>query len=1107
MSKIPDLIDIQKKSFLVFLSKGIKDEINKINKIKSNNDQLEIKIYSKKLKFKLPKLSADKTQQKLKTYKASLYLPVQIIYKKKLKSKIQNIFFGEIPLMTERGTFIINGFPRVIINQIVKSPGIYFNTNFDANQKRITSAVIISNKGIWLNIKKKENFIWTKFGKDKKVPIFTFLQAIGLTQKKIFHSIQNREFLKKSLTFINPTSTLNAINHLKIITQTESIVHTDARNIFFQNFMMKDYYDLGEAGRHKINKKLKILTDPQIQTLRPEDVLATVDYLINLDYGIGGFDEIDNLENKQIRSASELIKEKFKIGLTNITKKAKEKIEKTSVQFLKKPSQNLTKWKNRKIKNRLKFIFNSKTLFNSLTSFLWYDQLSQFMDETNPLAEITHKRKICSFGGGGLNRKRISLDLREIHPSQYGRICPIETPEGQNTGLISSLTIGSRVNKWGLIQSPFYKIKNKKIKKNLGKFFLSAKQEEGTKITHNQIEIGKNNKRFAFNKINYVGISPLQMISIATSLIPFLEHDDANRALMGSNMQRQAVPILNPDNPIVGTGLELETARDNSSIILAKQSGLIIKSDSQKIILSTLSNFNKIKTTENRNYWKIFNQNLRYQLIEETLNLTHLYNAKKIFKEIKNEFLKKKVKNEKQNIKQEKNIKKIKDKNIKIVLVKHKKSNQNTSINNRQMVYTGEWVRKGDIIADNSTTSKGELALGKNLLVAYMPWEGYNFEDAIIINERLIHKDFYTSIHIDKYELKIRQTEFGTEVITNNLPNIKTPDLDKDGIIKTGKWVQNGDILIGKITPRKDNLNQSPEGRLLRSIFGKETRNVKNTSLRVPPGICGRIINTQIFKKKTARIYLAHKKQIKTGDKFSGRHGNKGIISKILPQEDMPYLQNGKPIDIILNPLGVPSRMNVGQLFECLLGLAGYYLKENYRITPFDEVYGKEVSKKIVYQKLYEARENTNQDWIFEKNSPGKSKIFDGRSGKKFDQSVIIGYSYILKLFHLVDNKIQTRSTGPYSKITQQPLKGKAKKGGQRLGEMEVWSLQGFGAAYNLQELLTIKSDDIQGRNKTQNLIIERKKIPKPNVPECFKVLIRELQCLCLDINFHDSIK
>lgn len=435
-------------------------------------------------------------------------------------------------------------------------------------------------------------------------------------------------------------------------------------------------------------------------------------------------------------------------------------------------------------------------------------------------------------------------------------------------------------------------------------------------------------------------------------------------------------------------------------------------------------------------------------LVDETLKLTNLYNKKNIFKKLKKDFLKKKLKNEIQNIKKHKTIKKIKNEIIKYTLTKYKKSNQNTCINNKKLVYTGEWIQNGDIIADNSTTKKGELSLGKNLLVAYMPWEGYNFEDAIIINERIIQQKFYNSIHIDKYEIKTQQTEFGSEILTNNLPNIKTTNLDKNGIIKTGKWVKNGDILIGKITPRKNISNQSPEGRLLRSIFGKEKRHVKNTSLRVPPGISGRIINTQIFKKQTARVYLAQKKEIRTGDKFSGRHGNKGIISKILPQEDMPYLQNGKPVDIILNPLGVPSRMNVGQLFECLLGLAGYYLKENYRITPFNETYGNEISKRITFQKLYEASQHTNQSWIFEKNNPGKSKIFDGRTGQTFDQSIVVGYSYILKLFHLVDNKIQMRSTGPYSKITQQPLKGKAKKGGQRVGEMEVWSIQGFGAAY-----------------------------------------------------------
>nr|AST09061.1 RNA polymerase beta subunit [Eutreptiella pomquetensis] len=1133
---LPDLIEIQRASFISFLEKGLSEELENISSIKTEDGKLELILHTSKLKFKRPKFSPQDAIKKAQTYSAALYVPAQINYNNRFKSKLQNICFGEIPLMTERGTFIINGSPRVIVNQIVRSPGIYYKAEFNKENQKTFTGTIISNRGSWFRIETdKDGYVWAKIDKVKKIPIFILLQAFGLPQKKIFYAVRHPEFLVKSLEKGNPTTTFEALILLhSLLRPDKQATVKDARNLIYSNFMDPKRYDLGEVGRLKLNKKLKISTSPKCRSLRPEDILAAIDYLINLDFGIGSIDDIDDLKNRRIRSSGELIQNQIRIGISRVERITHEKLEKFQKKENITNSQLLNK--NSKLKTQLDNVhtpatlISSKPLISSLREFFGSSQLSQFMDETNSLSEITHKRRITSFGPGGLNRERAGLAVREIHPSHYGRICPIETPEGPNAGLVGSITTYARINKHGFIESPFYKVRDKIVNRNVSPFFLSAEQEENAALAPGDLLISSNGELQIRDKlipirykqefttalpenVNYMAISPIQMISVATALIPFLEHDDANRALMGSNMQRQAVPVINSQRPVVGTGLELQTARDCGSTIIAKKSGFVQDVSAEKIIIDSsptyLRNF-----TDHTNKYKNFSKSLRFQsLITEPIK-RHKKFIK--FKDLSNLFLDKKISIDDHllkliaNTKKDKIKKRVNEKNLDIYkLQKYQRSNQDTCINQKPLVHQGEWVKKGDILADGASTSKGELALGQNILIAYMPWEGYNFEDAILISERLVQDNVYTSIHIEKYEVQIQQTKLGPEETTKNIPNISnlaTRYLDKNGIIIPGTWVESGDILVGKVTPKGES-DQTPEGRLLRAIFGEKGRDVKNTSLKVPNGVKGRVIDIQIFQKTSIHVYLAQKRKIQVGDKIAGRHGNKGIISNILPCQDMPYLQDGTPVDMVLNPLGVPSRMNVGQVLECLLGLAGKNLDENYKIVPFDEMHGNETSRNLVYNKLYEARKKTGHKWLFDPNSPGKSRLFDGRTGESFEQPITVGYAYMLKLVHLVDDKIHARSTGPYSLVTQQPLGGRAKNGGQRLGEMEVWALEGFGAAYTLQELLTVKSDDIKGRNDALNAIIKGKTIPNPGTPESFKVLIRELQSLCLDIGLYNIDK
>ncbi len=1049
-SLLPDLIEIQHSSFRWFLEEGLIEELNSFSPITDYTGKLELHFLGKDYKLKEPKYYVDEAKRRDATYSVQMYVPTRLINKETGEIKEQEVFIGDLPLMTERGTFIINGAERVIVNQIVRSPGVYYKKELDKNGRRTYSASLIPNRGAWLKFETDKNgLVWVRIDKTRKLSAQVLLKAIGLSDNEIFDSLRHPEFYQKTLEKEgNPTEEEALIELYKKLRPGEPPTVSGGQQLLESRFFDPKRYDLGRVGRYKLNKKLRLNEPDTTRVLTPKDILAAIDYLINLEFDTGSTDDIDHLGNRRVRSVGELLQNQIRVGLNRLERIIRERMTVSESDALTPAS-----------------LVNPKPLVAAIKEFFGSSQLSQFMDQTNPLAELTHKRRISALGPGGLTRERAGFAVRDIHPSHHGRICPVETPEGPNAGLIGSLATCARVNAYGFIETPYYKVENGRVLRDQPPVYLTADEEDDMRVAPGDISTDADGKilgesvpiryRQEFStttpeQVDYVAVSPVQIVSVATSLIPFLEHDDANRALMGSNMQRQAVPLLRPERPLVGTGLEAQAARDSGMVIVSRTHGVVTYVDATII---------KVQPTP-----------------QDGTALPEIVYE----------------------------------------LQKYQRSNQDTCLNQRPLVYQGEEVVPGQILADGSATEGGELALGQNILVAYMPWEGYNYEDAILISERLVYQDVYTSIHVEKFEIEARQTKLGPEEITREIPNVGEDalrHLDEQGIIRIGAWVESGDILVGKVTP-KGEADQPPEEKLLRAIFGEKARDVRDNSLRVPNGEKGRVVDVRVFTREkgdelppganmVVRVYVAQKRKIQVGDKMAGRHGNKGIISRILPIESMPYLPDGRPVDIVLNPLGVPSRMNVGQVFECLLGWAGENLGMRFKITPFDEMYGEESSRETVHGLLGDASKKPNRDWVFNPETAGKIQVFDGRTGEPFDRPVTVGQAYMLKLVHLVDDKIHARSTGPYSLVTQQPLGGKAQQGGQRFGEMEVWALEAYGAAYILQELLTVKSDDMQGRNEALNAIVKGKPIPRPGTPESFKVLMRELQSLGLDIAVH----
>ena len=1127
--------------------------------------------------------------------------------------------------MTKRGYFIINGIPRVIINQVVRRSGITYKQSISKIIKSDKAYIerrfyvdIISQRGTWLRLEiDKKKKIWARMKKTPRIPALLLLQSVGLNRKIIiqtfFDLYSSYGYKSQSLyRFFNDLIALNK-KAAEILLETSS-------KLICRKFLNPQSYDLGKDGRYQLNAKLGLSIPINRTTLTPYDLLWAIDSLIQLFNHRKNFDDIDHLRNRRVRTSGELIQNQLNLGLIRLEKKLIEKLKKSKGPV--------------KIPNLL----SSRPLNSVFKEFFVSNPLSQFLDQANPLAELTHKRRLTSVGPGGVNRDTAGMAIRGIHPTHYGRVCPIETPEGQNAGLVNSLTTFASVNNRGFIQTPFLPIYKGQIQQKLGARILYPGSDKDRTIALSNIKTSKLNflpnlpltiqsnqsLRKGYRKnINFITISCFQLISIATSLIPFLEHNDANRALMGSNMQRQAVPLINPERPIIGTSLENRVLFHCSNFLQSNSSGLVLYSSHRKIQIinfrhsqigkyklpveyysnikfspSLYTRCKKKKPTRlvrlkkylghlstkfiyinlNKlcfNLHKSFKQTSlkkRYQykaespinmcfqessILENVRNidilkdpiiysinfrkrffkLKGLYSdikfpilgKSKIFIRYKNFFPLIKKGNRKKPLLDNSSTSKIvirkkvliDDSNLsqsKIVFDNYIRSNQGTCLIQKPTVQAKQWLDKGDLLTNNLSSQNGEIALGKNVTVAYLSWEGYNFEDALLINEKLIFNDVYTSLHIERYKIEARETQFGFEEITRHIPNPEYKNiksLDDRGIINIGSLVEEGDILVGRLTPIKQQ-SLLPHEKLLYDIVGKETSSKRDTSLRVPRGVEGRIIDLKVdeaknifqnkfkIRIKSVCISILECKKIKVGDKIAGRHGNKGIVSKILHQEDMPYYPDGHPIDMILNPLGVPSRMNIGQLFESSLGFVGLKLHKKFKVLPFDEMAGYDASRSLAFSKLYEARNKLNQNWLFSPHYPSKFRLFDGRTGISFDYPIMAGFSYMMKLIHLVDEKIHARSTGSYSLVTQQPLRGRSKHGGQRFGEMEVWALEGFGVAYTLQELLTVKSDDVKGRAKIIETILKNS-ILHFGTPESFKVLIRELQSLCLDVQIYNK--
>jgi DNA-directed RNA polymerase subunit beta len=1034
----PDLLEIQRESFDWFLKEGLKEELKNISPIRAYDKRFELH-FTGSFKLDEPKYSVEECLVREVTYAAPLKVTSRLVDKETGEVKSQDVFIGDLPKMTERGTFIINGAERVIVSQLVRSPGVYYRENKKVERagRSVFYASVIPDRGSWLEIETDaSNVIHARINRTRKIPITTLLCAIGCTEKEILSSFIDGEYKRKTLKEgpIRPKE--EALIEIYKKMRPGDPITVEGAQVYLNNlFFNSRRYDLGKVGRYKMNRKLSLKVPEGTHTLTKADLLGMVKYLININLGEGMPDDIDHLGNRRVRSVGELLQRQFRIGLTRVERLVREQMVIKGAEVTA-PQQ----------------LINIRPLTAVIREFFGSSQLSQFMDQTNPLAELTHKRRLSALGPGGLTRERAGFEVRDIHPSHYGRICPIETPEGPNAGLIASLATYARINKYGFIETPYRKVVKGRVTNKVE--YITADIGDVCKIAPCDVRLDRNGKilderipvrykrEFIFatkSEIDYVGVAPEQLVGITTALIPFLEHDDANRALMGANMQRQAVPLLRIEAPYVGTGLEKQVAENSRLIIPAKSSGKVRKVTANDIV---------VETSTGR---------------KETYRL-----------------------------------------------MKFQRSNQNTCLQQRSIVKVGERITKGQIIADASATEFGELALGRNILAAFMPWEGFNYEDAILISERLVKEDLFTSVHIERHEVEVRATKLGMEEITREIPNVSEEalkNLDEVGIIRVGAVVGPGDVLVGKVTP-KGETELPAEEKLLRAIFGDKARDMRDTSLRVPPGEGGKVVDVKHFSREDGdelppgvhelvRVYVAQLRKVSIGDKLAGRHGNKGVVAKVIPEEDMPYLPDGTPVDVVLNPLGVPSRMNIGQIFELLLGNAAHILGKYYEVPPFDESIEEESSRKEVEAEVDKAASQPGYVWL---SRSGKVTLRDGRTGKPFDKEIAVGYMYLMKLIHLVDDKMHARSTGPYSLITQQPLGGKAQFGGQRFGEMEVWALEAYGAAYTLQELLTIKSDDVVGRARIYESIIKGKPMGKPGTPESFKVLVKELRSLGLDV-------
>ena len=1136
--EMPNLIKVQKDSYEWFLKEGLGEVLKDISPIEDYSGNLVLEFFDYYMEENT-KYTIEEAKERDATYSSRLHVKVRLINRETGEIKEQEIYLGDFPIMTDSGTFIINGAERVVVSQLVRSPGCYYASDYDKTGAKLFTSTVMPIRGAWLEYETDANDVfYVRIDRTRKLPVTCLLRALGLeTDTQIIEYFGDD---RKLVATINKDTVKTAdeaiIEIYKKLRPGELPTVDAARNLFSGLFFDNRRYDLAKVGRYKFNKKLSLaeritnkvafddivntetgelivekdsvitkemaeeiqnsginivdlkvndrkvrvigngtvdihkylpnldLSDlkikenvnfevlkgiventeesklkkeieDRIEELIPkhittEDILASVNYLLDLQYGLGSVDDIDHLGNRRIRCVGELLQNQFRVGLTRLERVVRERM---TIQDLDVVTPQT--------------LINTKPITSSIREFFGSSQLSQFMDQTNPLSELTHKRRISALGPGGLSRERAGFEVRDVHYTHYGRLCPIESPEGPNIGLISALSSFAVINEYGFIETPYRKIDPETGKVTDQVEYMSADVEDGHIIAQANEPLDEEgrikNKRVKVRyldeiievereKVDYIDISPKQLVSVAAAMIPFLEHDDANRALMGANMQRQAVPLLMTDSPMVGTGIEYRAAKDSGITVLSKEDGTVERVTGDEIVIK---NNKGNKTT--------------YKLR------------------------------------------------------KFKRTNGGTCINQRPIVKAGEKVKANDVIADGPSTQNGEMALGKNVLIAFTTWEGYNYEDAILLNERLVKEDVYTSIHIEEYDCECRDTKLGPEEITRDIPNVgedNLKDLDHDGVIRIGAEVRPGDILVGKVTP-KGETELTAEERLLRAIFGEKTREVRDTSLRVPHGEAGTIVDVKVFTRdnsdelapgvnKVIRVYIAQKRKISVGDKMAGRHGNKGVISRILPEEDMPFMPDGTPVDIVLNPLGVPSRMNLGQVLEVHLGAAARMLGIKVATPVFDGATEEDIEELL-------AQAGISPD--------GKTILYDGRTGEPFDKPITVGVMYMLKLHHLVDDKIHARSTGPYSLVTQQPLGGKAQFGGQRFGEMEVWALEAYGAAHTLQEILTVKSDDVVGRVKTYEAIVKGENIPEPGVPESFKVLIKELQSLGLDVRLYSE--